>query len=75
METLDAAVAVTQEPATDLETEEVETQDAATPPSSTNRAERPATHSVAETQKPPTDMEIDMQESEVEGAQTLLSLH
>jgi hypothetical protein len=75
METLDAAMAVTQEPATGLETEEVETQDAATPPSSTNRAERPATHSVAETQKPPTDMEIDMQESEIEGAEILLSLH
>jgi hypothetical protein len=75
LETLDAAVAVTQEPATDLETEEVETQDAATPPSSTNMAERPATHSVAETQKPPTDMEIDMQESEVEGAEILLSLY
>jgi hypothetical protein len=38
-------------------------------------AERPATHSVAETQEPPTDMEIDMQESEVEGAEILLSLH
>jgi hypothetical protein len=75
LETLDAAVAATQEPATDLETEEVETQDAATPPSSTNMAERPATHSVAETQEPPTDMEIDMQESEVEGAEILLSLH
>jgi hypothetical protein len=75
LETLDAAVAVTQEPATDLETEEVETQDAATPPSSTNMAERPATHSVAETQKPPTDMEIDIQESEVEGAEILLSLY
>jgi hypothetical protein len=75
VETLDAAVAVTQEPATDLETEEVETQDAATPPSSTNMAKRPATHSVAETQKPPTDMEIDIQESEVEGAEILLSLY
>jgi hypothetical protein len=75
LETLDAAVAVTQEPATDLENEEVKTQDAATPPSSTNMAERPATHSVAETQKPPTDMEIDMQESEVEGAEILLSLY
>jgi hypothetical protein len=38
-------------------------------------AEKPATHSVAETQEPPTDMEINMQESEVEGAETLLSLH
>jgi hypothetical protein len=75
LETLDAAVAATQEPAADLETEEVETQDAATPPASTNMAERPATHSVAETQEPPTDMEIDMQESEVEGAEILLSLY
>jgi hypothetical protein len=75
LETLDAAVAKTQEPATDLETEEVETQDSATPPSSTNMDERTVTHSVAETQEPPTDMEIDMQESEVEGAEILLSLH
>jgi hypothetical protein len=75
LETLDAAVAETQEPATDLQPEEVETRDAATPPSSTNMADRPATHSVAETQEPPTDMEIDMQESEVEGAEILLSLH
>jgi hypothetical protein len=66
LETLDAAMAVTQEPATGLETKEVETQDAATPPSTTNMAERPATYSVAETQKPPTDMEID---------EILLSLH
>jgi hypothetical protein len=66
LETLDAAMAVTQEPATALETKEVETQDAATPPPTTNMAERPATYSVAETQKPPTDMEID---------EILLSLH
>jgi hypothetical protein len=66
LETLDAAIAVTQEPATGLSTKEVETQDAATPPSTTNMAERPATYSVAETQKPPTDMEID---------EILLSLH
>jgi hypothetical protein len=66
LETLNAAMAVTQEPATGLETKEVETQDAATPPSTTNMAERPATYSVAETQKPPTDMEID---------EILLSLH
>jgi hypothetical protein len=66
LETLDAAMAVTQEPTTGLETKEVETQDAATPPSTTNMAERPATYSVAETQKPPTDMEID---------EILLSLH
>jgi hypothetical protein len=75
LETLDAAVAETQEPTTDLETEEVETQDAATPPPSTNMAERPVTHSVAETQDPPTEIEIDMQESEIEGAEILLSLH
>jgi hypothetical protein len=75
LETLDAAMAVTQEPATGLETKEVETQDAATPPSTTNMAERPATYSVDETQKPPTDMEIDMQESEIEGVEILLSLH
>jgi hypothetical protein len=75
LETTDAAAAETQEPATDLEIEEVETQDAVTPPSSSNMAEKPATHSMAETQEPPTDMEIDMQESEVEGAETLLSLH
>jgi hypothetical protein len=75
LETTDAAAAETQEPATDLEIEEVETQDAVTPPSSSNMAEKPATHSMAETQEPPTDMEIDMQESEVEGSETLLSLH
>jgi hypothetical protein len=75
LETLDAAVAETQEPATDLETEEIETQDAATPPPSTNMAERPVTHSMAETQDPPTEIEIDMQESEIEGAEILLSLH
>jgi hypothetical protein len=68
-------VAETQEPATDFESEEIETQDAATPPSSSNMAEKPATHSVAETQEPPTDMDIEIQESEVEGAETLLSLH
>jgi hypothetical protein len=66
LETLDAEMAATQEPATGLENKEVETQDAATPPSTTNIAERPATYSVAETQKPPTDMEID---------EILLSLH
>jgi hypothetical protein len=66
LETLDAAKAVTQEPASDPSTKEVETQDAATPPSTTNMAKRPATYSVAETQKPPTDMEID---------EILLSLH
>jgi hypothetical protein len=66
LETLDAAMAVTQEPATGLSTKEVETQDAATPPLTTNMIERPATYSVDETQKPPTDMEID---------EILLSLH
>jgi hypothetical protein len=66
LETLDAEMAATQEPATGLENKEVETQDAATPPSTTNMAEGPATYSVAETQKPPTDMEID---------EILLSLH
>jgi hypothetical protein len=75
LETLDAPVAETQEPATDLETEEIETQDAATPPPSTNMVERPVTHSMAETQDPPTEIEIDMQESEIEGAEILLSLH
>jgi hypothetical protein len=66
LETLDAEMAVTQEPATGLENKEVETQDVATPPSTTNMAEIPATYSVDETQKPPTDIEID---------EILLSLH
>jgi len=73
LETLDAAVAETQEPATDLETEAVETQDAATPPP--HMAERPIFHSMAETQDPPTEMTIDMQGSEAEGAEILLSLY
>ena len=68
-------VAATQEPVTDVEIEFQELQDAAIPPSLNNMAEKPATHPVAETQEPPTDMEIDMQEPEVEGAETLLSLH
>jgi hypothetical protein len=68
-------VAVTQELVTDVQIEFQESHDAATPPSSSNMAEKPATHSVAETQEPPTDMDIEMQESEVEGAETLLSLH
>ena len=38
-------------------------------------AEKPATHSMAETQEPPTDMGIDIQQSEVENAATLFSLH
>jgi hypothetical protein len=66
-ETLDAAtqhpVAETQEPATDFEIEEIETPDAATQ------------HPVAETQEPTTNIDIETQESEVEGAETLLSLH
>jgi hypothetical protein len=73
--TAENPVAVTQEPVTDVQIEFQESQDAATPPSSSNMAEKPATYSVAETQEPPTNMEIDMQESEVEGVETLLSLH
>jgi hypothetical protein len=40
-------------------------------------AEKPATHAVAETQEPATDTDIDIEipESEIEGAETLLSLH
>jgi hypothetical protein len=56
-------VAETQEPATDFEREEIETLNAATK------------HPVAETQQPAADVDIDIQESEVEGAETLLSLH
>jgi hypothetical protein len=56
-------VAETQEPATDFESEEIETLNAATE------------HPVAETQQPAADIDIDIQESEVEGAETLLSLH
>jgi hypothetical protein len=66
-ETPDAAtqhsVAETQEPTTDFESEEIETVNAATQ------------HPVAETQQPATDIDIEIQESEVEGAETLLSLH
>ena len=47
---------------------------AATPLSSRKVAEKPATHSVAETQEPATDTGMEIQESEVEGAETLLSL-
>jgi hypothetical protein len=43
--------------------EEIETPDAATQ------------HPVAETQEPATNIDIEIQESEVEGAETLLSLH
>jgi hypothetical protein len=67
IDTLDATtqhpVAETQEPATDFESKEIETPDAATQ------------HPVAETQEPTTDIDIEIQESEVEGAETLLSLH
>jgi hypothetical protein len=66
-ETPDAAtqhsVAETQEPATDFESEEIETLNAATQ------------HPVAETKEPATDIDIEIQNSEVEGAETLLSLH
>jgi hypothetical protein len=57
------SVAETQEPATDFGSEEIETLNAATQ------------HPVAETQQPATDIDIEIQESEVEGAETLLSLH
>jgi hypothetical protein len=57
------SVAETQEPATDFGSEEIETLAAATQ------------HPVAETQQPATDIDIEIQESEVEGAETLLSLH
>jgi hypothetical protein len=54
-------VAETQEPATDIEVElqEVETQDAVTPPSSSKMVENP----VAVTQEPVTNVEIEFQES------------
>jgi hypothetical protein len=55
LETTDAAAAETQEPATDLEIEEVETRDAVTPPSSRKTVENP----VAVTQEPVTDVEIE----------------
>jgi hypothetical protein len=66
-ETPDAAtqhpVAETQEPATDFEIEEIETPDTVTQ------------HPVVETQEPATNIDIEIQESEVEGVETLLSLH
>jgi hypothetical protein len=70
-------VAETQEPAIDIDIElqESQAQNAATPPSSSKVAEKPATHSVAETQEPAADTEIDIQDLEVEGAATLLFLH
>jgi hypothetical protein len=56
-------VAETQEPATNFGSKETETLAAATQ------------HSEAETQQPATDIDIEIQELEVEGAETLLSLH
>jgi hypothetical protein len=65
--TLDAAtqhpVAETQEPATDFVMQGVDTPDAV------------KQHPVAETQEPATNIDIEIQKSEVEGAETLLSLH
>jgi hypothetical protein len=93
IETLDAAtqhpVAETQEPATDFESKEIETPDAATQhpvaetqePATNFESEEIETpnvatqHPVVETQEPATDFDIEIQESEVEGAETLLSLH
>jgi hypothetical protein len=67
VETPDAAtqhpVAETQEPATDFEIEEIETPDAATQ------------HPMAETQELATNIDIEIQDLEVEGVETLLSLH
>jgi hypothetical protein len=57
------SVAETQEPATNFGSKETETLAAATQ------------HSEAETQQPATDIDIEIQELEVEGAETLLSLH
>jgi hypothetical protein len=56
-------VAETQESATNFGSKETETLAAATQ------------HSEAETQQPGTDIDIEIQELEVEGAETLLSLH
>jgi hypothetical protein len=56
-------VAETQEPATNFGSKETETLAAATQ------------HSEAETQQPATDIDIEIQDLEVEGAETLLSLH
>jgi hypothetical protein len=56
-------VAETQEPTTNFGSKETETRVAATQ------------HSEAETQQPTTDIDIEIQELEVEGAETLLSLH
>jgi hypothetical protein len=56
-------VAETQEPTTNFGSKETETRAAATQ------------HLEAETQQPATDIDIEIQELEVEGAETLLSLH
>jgi hypothetical protein len=81
-------VAETQEPATDLETEEVDTPEAATQHPMAETRE-PATnfgsketetlaaatqYSEAETQQPATDIDIEIQELEVEGAEALSPL-
>jgi hypothetical protein len=67
IETSEAAtqhpVAETQEPTTNFGSKETETLAAATQ------------HSEAETQQPATDIDIEIQELEVEGTETLLSLH
>jgi hypothetical protein len=60
LETPDAAAAETQEPATDFEIEEIKTQDAVTPPSSSKTTENLG----AVTQEPVTDVEIEFQESQ-----------
>ena len=66
-------VAETQELATDIEIElqESQAQNVATPPSSSKVVEKPA----AKTQEPTADTEIDIQDLEVESAATLLFLH
>jgi hypothetical protein len=56
-------MAETQELATNFGSKETETMAAATQ------------HSEAETQQPTTDIDIEIQELEVEGTETLLSLH
>jgi hypothetical protein len=83
--------AETQEPATSItvESKEIETPEAATQhpvaetqESTTNFGSKETEtlaaatqHSEAETQQPGTDIDIEIQELEVEGAETLLSLH
>jgi hypothetical protein len=83
--------AETQEPATGItvESKEIETPEAATQhpvaetqESTTNFGSKETEtlaaatqHSEAETQQPGTDIDIEIQELEVEGAETLLSLH